>query len=253
MFRYLLTVVIVITGGMGLPLQVHAESASRMLNRVDQYRLRLPEAKVVTLVKLYKDNTLDKTRLYWVYTHPKRKSLVLFKSNVEDGQKLLMLSDDFWLLMPNSHRPIRITPMQKLLGSASIGDIATLNWSEQYTANYTGMSNIDVYGQSLVEAKLVLNAKNKAVTYKKITLWVDPQTDFPIRADLYLQSQKLAKQAFFYPDNKEHPNKIVSMTLLDRIRPNIKTVIEYQKVTPYHLDDKYYNPAYLIRQSRVDE
>jgi len=42
---------------------------------------------------------------------------------------VLMLGDDFWLLMPSSQRPLRITPMQKLLGDASTGDIATLSWA----------------------------------------------------------------------------------------------------------------------------
>ena len=45
------------------------------------------------------------------------------QSPAEKGQKVLMLGDDFWLLMPDSQRPLRITPMQKLLGDASTGDI----------------------------------------------------------------------------------------------------------------------------------
>ena len=54
------------------------------------------------------------------------QSLVLMRSPAEAGQKVLMLGDDFWLLMPGSQRPLRITPAQKLLGDASTGDIATL-------------------------------------------------------------------------------------------------------------------------------
>jgi hypothetical protein len=50
----------------------------------------------------------------------------------ERGQKLLMQGDDFWLMMPASQRPLRITPMQKLLGEASTGDIATMTWGEDY-------------------------------------------------------------------------------------------------------------------------
>lgn len=32
-----------------------------------------------------------------------------------------MLGDNYWLLMPKSRRPIRITPMQKLLGKRRWG------------------------------------------------------------------------------------------------------------------------------------
>ncbi len=42
------------------------------------------------------------------------------------------------------------------------------------------------------------------------------------------------------------------MTLLDQIQPAKKTVIEYQDVQPMALDDKYYNPAYLSRNSDLE-
>jgi hypothetical protein len=55
----------------------------------------------------------------------------------EAGQKVLMLGDDFWLLMPGSQRPLRITPSQKLLGDASTGDIATLSWADDYGGSWS--------------------------------------------------------------------------------------------------------------------
>jgi hypothetical protein len=42
---------------------------------------------------------------------------------------------------------------------------------------------------------------------------------------------------------------VVSMTLLDKIQPSKKTVIEYREVSEQSLADKYYNPAYLSRNS----
>ena len=81
-----------------------------MIKNADNYRLDESSAKVVSEVKLYQNGELDKTRQYHVYTRPDRESLVLFKSQVEAGQKMLMLGDNYWLLMPKSRRPIRITP-----------------------------------------------------------------------------------------------------------------------------------------------
>jgi hypothetical protein len=60
------------------------------------------------------------------------------RSPAEPGQKVLMLGDDFWLLMPGSQRAMRITPMQKLLGDASTGDIATMNWADDYGGSVVG-------------------------------------------------------------------------------------------------------------------
>ncbi len=105
------------------------EQVVSMIKQADDYRLKETSARVVSLVSLYENEQLDKTREYHVYTRPNRESLVIFKSAVEAGQKMLMLQDNYWLQMPKSRRPIRITPMQKLLGEASVGDISTLTWS----------------------------------------------------------------------------------------------------------------------------
>ncbi|MFP1786201.1 outer membrane lipoprotein-sorting protein [Lonsdalea quercina] len=236
----------------GSAFSAQAETVEQMLIKADQYRSREPYAKVITVVKNYQNNELDTTRLYDVYIRPGRESLVLFKSKAEDGQRLLMLDDNYWLLMPQSHRPIRITPIQKLLGNASVGDISTLNWSEHYQGTLQGVQDIVIQNKHVMSNYLELTAKTAGETYAKIQLWLDVANDFPLKADLYLLSQKMAKQAIFTPDKPLHPQKIVSMTLLDSIQPEKKTVINYQSVEPFQLDEKYYNPAYLIQQPRVD-
>ncbi len=61
-----------------------------MIAKADSYRLNSEQAsKVVSLVALYQNEQLDKTREYNVYTRPNRESLVVFKSAVEAGQKIL--------------------------------------------------------------------------------------------------------------------------------------------------------------------
>jgi len=245
-------ITLLLIGFIAQPTPTYADTVEHILKKADDYRSSEPSAKVTTLVKLYQNNLLDKTRLYVVYTRPKRESLVLFKSKVEDGQKLLMLGDNYWLLMPRSRRPIRITPIQKLLGNASVGDISTLNWSEHYHATLAGTALLTQQGKSVMTNRLELTANIKGETYSRITLWVNQINDFPLKANLYLRSQKLAKEAIFIPDNNLKPQRILSMILLDRIQPQKKTEIEYQKIEPYQLSAKYYNPAYLIQQPRLD-
>ena len=95
-----------------------AADVKALLREADAYRLTDDASRVETEAKVFKSGTLDKTRLYTVYVKPGRRSLVVFRSPSERGQKMLMLGDDFWLVMPSSQRPLRITPMQKLLGDA---------------------------------------------------------------------------------------------------------------------------------------
>ncbi|WP_319534769.1 outer membrane lipoprotein-sorting protein [uncultured Vibrio sp.] len=217
----------------------------QLMEKADSYRLQVQSSKVVSLVRLYQDQALDKTRLYHVYTRPNRESLVVFKSAVEAGQKMLMMGDNYWLQMPKSRRPIRITPIQKLLGEASIGDISTLTWSQDYQGEWKATETISVSAHSIPAYHLVLTAKTAGASYQKIDLWLAKRDGFPIKADLYLRSGKLAKQAYYSRATNKAQDYVSEMTLLDSIQPSKKTVIEYQEIVPWQLDNKFYNPSYL--------
>lgn len=146
-----------------------AQQVAQLIEKADSYRLQDDSSKVVSLVRLYQDQELDKTRLYHVYTRPNRESLVVFKSAVEAGQKMLMMGDNYWLQMPKSRRPIRITPMQKLLGEASIGDISTLTWSQDYQGEWKATETVSVNGESVAAYHLALTAKTKGRVIRRST------------------------------------------------------------------------------------
>jgi hypothetical protein len=116
-----------------------AQDINTLLKDADRYRTGADNLQVDTQVSVFHtDGSPDKERRYTVFAQAGRKSLVLMQSPVEKGQKVLMLGDDFWLVMPGSQRPLRITPMQKLLGDASTGDIATMRWAGDYTGQLVG-------------------------------------------------------------------------------------------------------------------
>ncbi|MGF1752682.1 outer membrane lipoprotein-sorting protein [Vibrio makurazakiensis] len=225
------------------------QAVSEMILKADRFRLNSDEAsKVVSLVSLYESEKLDKTREYNVYTRPNRESLVIFKSAVEAGQKMLMVEGNYWLLMPKSRRPIRITPMQKLLGEASVGDISTLTWSEDYQGEWIEQQTVKLLSGKEISTDLIkLVAKTKGASYQTIDLWLSTEDSFPIKADMYLRSGKIAKQAWFEQGERNGLPSVTAMTLLDKIQSSKKTVIEYQEISQQSLEDKYYNPAYLSR------
>ncbi|KDO14572.1 outer membrane lipoprotein-sorting protein [Vibrio metoecus] len=221
-----------------------------MVQKADEYRLKESAAKVTSVVKLYHDDHLEKTNQYDVYVRENRESLVLFQSATEAGQKMLMLGDNYWLLMPKSRRPIRITPMQKLLGEASVGDISTLTWSDDYQPTLEGEERLLLEDQRSVEAyRLSLKAKTAGASYQAITLWLNKADASPVKADLYLHSGKLAKVAWFTVQGE----RVIEMVLQDKIQAQKRTVIQYQAVQPLRLEDKYYNPAYLIQNPSLEQ
>lgn len=213
----------------------------------DAYRLNSDSSRVTTRVILYKNGKQTKERLYRVYMRPERKSLVLFQSSGEKGQKVLMLADKFWLLMPSSRRPIRITPMQKLLGEASTGDIATMSWHQDYDAEHVSTESVD----GIMVDHLLLTAVSKGVSYKTINLYLEPETHKPVSAELFTSSGKLAKTAHFDIENKDGRERVVRMTLTDAIQTNRVTEVEYVDSEPFELAEKYYNPQYLSRNRQL--
>jgi len=212
-----------------------------ILKQADNYRLPQDTVQVETTVVLYKKGKLDKERQYSVYIKPGRRSLVIFNSAVERGQKVLMLDDKFWMIMPKSRRPIRITPMQKLLGEASTGDIATMTWSE----DYDGKISQKVVINQIPCLKLDLHSIRKGTTYARIELYVAQDGFWPVAANLYVASGKLAKRAYFSLGDVN--GQVNAMTLIDKIQRQRKTVIRYLSMTPREIPDKFYNPMYLVR------
>lgn len=131
--------------------------------------------------------------------------------------------------------------MQKLLGDASSGDVAAMNWAEDYTAEITGE-------EACGEARcllLKLTGARKGVTYQRIDLWVDKAARFPVRANLYVQSEKLAKRARFVMDRPVKPTKVVEMVLTDEISAQRETRIRYTSKKQRTVPEAWLNPMFL--------
>jgi len=150
-------------------LTAQAQDVAALLKDADRYRMSSDNLQVDTQISVFNtDGSADKERLYRVFAQTAHQSLVLMQSPAEKGQKVLMLGDDFWLLMPNSQRPMRITPMQKLLGDASTGDIATMSWAEDYAGTLVGEERCGEAGAVAAATPclhLSLSAARKGVTY----------------------------------------------------------------------------------------
>ena len=224
-------------------LPANALDVKTLLKEADAFRINSDAIRVETEVRVFKSGKPDKTRLYNVYVKPGRRSLVVMRSPAERGQKMLMLGDDFWLVLPSSQRPLRVTPMQKLLGDASTGDIASLTWAEDYDGQ--------VIGEALVEGipclKLDITGRRKGVSYPRIVLSLAKSDRSPVHAELYVASDKLAKEAAFKFGSVEGRKLVTTMLLTDRLQRERVTEVHYLSRAPKALPDEYYNAAFLVR------
>ena len=229
----------------------HADDVSALLKAADKYRMSGDNMQIDTQISVFNtDGSTDKERRYVVFAQAKHQSLVLMQSPAEKGQKVLMLGDDYWLLMPGSQRPLRITPMQKLLGDASTGDIATLSWADDYSGSVAGEEQCGEPAQPCLH--LALQANRKGVTYQRIELWIGKARHEPLHADLYVQSDKLAKRARFVMDKQAAPTAVTEMLLSDELTNKKETKVRYLGRKEHTVPEAWLNPMFLARNPALE-
>ncbi len=106
--------------------------AEALLKRSDAYRNGWPSYVLKVKITHYESGKADEDKLYEVSQKGTEKTYVEFLSPREKGQHLLMLGDDMWVYLPDTSRPVRITPLERLSGDASNGDVARTNYAVDY-------------------------------------------------------------------------------------------------------------------------
>jgi len=199
--------------------------ATEILARVDAARNTMNSFAVdVDLVATTNGKT--ETAKYRVYGKGSDRSVVEFVAPAtEKGKYLLMLRDAMWIYMPTASRPIRISPLQRLMGQASNGDVARTNFAVDYNA-----TNVETDGDAWV---LDLTAKDPAIAYARIRLWVDKSTSEPTRADFYVVSGKLIKRATY----RDHGERV---EIEDLLRTGNKTEMRFSNRAPHDNADKMF-------------
>ena len=217
--------------------------ADAILKHADTFRNGWSSYVLHVKITNFEGDKSDEVKLYEVSQKGTEKTYVEFMSPREKGQHLLMLGDDMWVYLPDTSRPVRITPLERLSGDASNGDIARTNYAADYTPVFVRTELVGAEQCYVLE----LTAKRKGATYQRILFWVRAQDARPVKAEFYLTSGKHIKSATF----DEYASvggkmQLRRMTLYDEIRHNSHSVLEYSGIAPRELADK------LFYQGRTD-
>jgi len=122
-------------------------------------------------------------------------SLVQVLSGRSRGQVVLMSKEAVWVRMPRASSPIRITPIQRMMGEASYGDLGRVRWQNDYAAQY--QANAEQTVNDTPVWALRLTALKPTAVYASIDLYVARDGGWPVQAAFYLKSGKLFKIAKF--------------------------------------------------------
>ena len=216
-----------------------ADDAARLLARADGFRGGFDSFVTRVRITNYDAERVVEEAEFEVSVKGDN-SLVRFLSVRSKGQSLLMRGDDMWFFLPAVARPVRITPIQRLLGNVSNGDIARLRLADDYSAAIEGPG--DVEGQAATV--LDLRAKRKGATYQRVRYFVRPSDGRPLRAEYFLTSGKPIKTATF-ENLREMAGKptLTRVVIHDVARPVAKTTIDLITLVPKPLPDKLFSPA----------
>ncbi|HUH62025.1 MAG TPA: outer membrane lipoprotein-sorting protein [Terracidiphilus sp.] len=246
-FRFLLLVLLLMFAcaciGLARAASAPSPDAQALLKRSDTYRNGWPSYVVRVKITDYDAGRPDEEHLYEVSQKGTDRTYVEFMSPREKGRHLLMLVDDMWLYLPDTSRPVRITPLERLTGDASNGDVARTNYAVDYSPVYLRTEKAGAEECYVLE----LTAKRKGATYQRILYWLRAEDARPVRAEFYLTSGKHIKSATFddYTTFEGRP-LLRRLTLYDEIRHSSHSVLEYSDAVPRQLPDK------LFYQGRAD-
>ena len=177
-------------------------------------------------------------------------SLVRFVLPARDTGKLMLKNgNDMWFYDPTNKASVRLSPQQRLLGQASNGDVATVNFAKDYKPTLVGDEDIqDGERRSRKAHKLNLTAISPGVTYASIEMWVDAENNRPLKARFFAESSRLLKTAYyrrFQPQlGVERPTETV---IIDGLNPQSVTIMRFSDYLARTIPDTWMQRDFLPR------
>jgi hypothetical protein len=220
------------------PAEVHG-----WLEEIDRTRNAFDEAVITAHAAQYAEGKEQPGAAdFDVYTKGRDRALIVFRGGKNAGRKILTNGEKMWLLIPGASNPLPITANQRLMGGASVADVARLRFAEDYTAEARP-------GTETVEGRaarvLDLTAKNPRSSYPKVVLWYDAGAKRPVKVLFTLPSGKEAKEVVFAGFGTSHGRTTVTrMDIRDLLgrESNVITRLEYRDYKPAKLDDALFTP-----------
>jgi hypothetical protein len=235
---------------LGAPALATAQAApdpTALLSQIDAQR-SIPDMDFeLTITSYQADKPLESNGLWgWVKQTPSgNKTLVAFTEPASvKGRKMLMDGPMVYLLFPKTRNPIRLSPLQVLLGQSSNGDVARTGFAQEYEPKSLTSATLD--GVSCWLFDLVSQPGHEGSAYRRARVWVEKAGLKPVAADFYGSGDALLKHAT-YGDWRPVGDKVLSFRLeiTDGAAPEKRTVLQYQRVGRQALGDAMFRRDFL--------
>jgi outer membrane lipoprotein-sorting protein len=154
-----------------------------------------------------------------------------------------------WFYDPASKTSVRISPQQRLIGQAAVGDVLTVNLKADYDSSLLGTETIPDAERAQRQCwHLELKAANERAVYNRIEYWVERKTFYPIKGKLYSDSGRLLKTVYFRNFDQRlgavRPNEEV---IIDAVDTALATVATFSDDVFKDVPDLWFQRDYLPR------
>lgn len=229
-----------------------AETAQDIVARADAIRNPEKPFRATSVLTEYHSGTATDRNVLFIFskidpaTHQFR-NLARYVDPPRDAGKMVLLGSVLWFYDPASKDSVRISPQQRLVGQAAIGDVLTVNLAVDYSASLVGEETItDASHQQRKCWHLDMKAATDAATYNHVEYWVEEGSYDPIKAKFYSDSGRLLK-ILYYRDYVERLDGVrpTQAVIIDAVDSSLVTVVDFQDSKFQDIPDIWFQRDYL--------
>jgi len=219
--------------------------AQALLRAADAPRRRIREGSIRVRATVEEPGIAPVVSDLEVLVKGEEQSLCLFRGGPFAGRRILANGSKVWLIFPDTARPIAVSPSQRLVGGASIADVARLRFEGSFDATLRPGEETDASGTRCLV--LDLKARGRSVPYASGTLWIGSDDHLPRRALFRLRSGMDAKEVRFAAYEKTKRGPALRREEIVHLLPNEKgwrTVLEYLGEEARPIDAAFFTPEH---------
>jgi outer membrane lipoprotein-sorting protein len=232
-----------------------AQTAQEIVAAADKVRNPSAPFRVTDKLSEFVHGALHDTDEIVVYakvdpTNGQFRDLVRYIEPPRDAGKMALLDGTvLWFYDPASKASVRISPQQRLIGQASIGDVLTVNLAVDYTGTLVGTETIEDSTRKNRECwHLDMKAANDHATYNRVEYWVEKSTSYPIKLKAYSDSGRLLKILYYgnYTAQlgRERPTEAI---VIDAVDSALVTRIDFGDFQLQDIPETWFQRDYLPR------
>jgi outer membrane lipoprotein-sorting protein len=233
----------------------HAQSAHDIIAGADRVRNASEPFRVTSVLTEYVSGKPGTQTVLTVYSKEDRttgqfRNLVRYVDPPRDAGKMALLDgQNLWFYDPAAKSSVRISPQQRLVGQASIGDVLTVNFAVDYKGTVLGDEQItDAEHQTRACWHLDMTAATPTAVYSRAEYWVEHGSYWPIKAKFYSDSGRVLKVLYYRGFTQRlGATRPSGAVIIDAVDATLVTTVQFNNPAFQDIPDFWFQRDYLPR------